>query len=137
MNRAASAYAKVGVESAVISADPHRLILMLFDGAKSAISTARLQMENNEIAEKGRNISKAIDIIANGLKASLNVEEGGDLAQNLLALYDYMCNRLLWANQKNDLAALDEVTMLLNEIREAWAEISPNKLAAQSSEAAA
>lgn len=131
MNRSASAYAKVGIESAVASADPHRLILMLFDGATVAISTARLHLERNEIAAKGQNISKAIDIINNGLLASLDKEAGGELAQNLAALYEYMCNRLLWANLKNDAAALDEVARLLGEIHGAWAEIAPGKLAAR------
>ena len=68
-------------------------------------------------------ITKAIDIILNGLRASLNLEEGGDLAQNLYALYDYMARRLLHANQNNDKAALDEVLSLLTEIHGAWVAI--------------
>lgn len=123
----AAAYAQVSLESAVRSADPHRLILLLFEGAATAMSMAKLHMENNQIAERGANISKAIDIIANGLRASLNIEAGGELAERLAALYDYIVQRLLWANMKTDPAALDECQTLLGEIHSAWAEIAPNK----------
>jgi len=123
----AATYAQVGLESAVRSADPHRLILLLFEGASTAMSMAKLHMQNNQITERGANISKAIDIIANGLRASLNIEEGGELAERLAALYDYIVQRLLWANMKTDVAALDECMSLLGEIHSAWAEIAPGK----------
>jgi flagellar protein FliS len=120
-----AAYASVGVETSVATADPHKLILLLFEGAKAAILSAKMNMELGNIAEKGRLISNAIDIITNGLKASLDFEKGGDLSIKLAALYDYMAQRLLWANMKNDAAALDEVMRLLGEIHSAWAEIAP------------
>lgn len=122
-----AAYAQVSVESSVRSADPHGLILLLFEGAASAMSLALLHMEQNRIAERGSNISKAIDIIANGLKSSLNTEEGGELAERLSALYEYIVQRLLWANMRSDPAALKECMALLEEIHSAWAEIAPNK----------
>ena len=122
------AYAQVSLESSVRSADPHGLILLLFEGAASAMSLALLHMEQNRIAERGSNISKAIDIIANGLKSSLNIEEGGELAERLSALYDYIVQRLLWANMRTDPAALKECMELLGEIHSAWAEISPSKV---------
>lgn len=125
MNNPAQSYAKVGIESAVSTADPHRLILMLFDGATVAISLARIHMENGQIADKGAAISKAIDLITNGLAASLDKEAGGELAERLAALYEYMAQRLLFANLKNSVAALDEVTDLLSGLRDAWAQI-PN-----------
>lgn len=121
----AAAYAQIGVDSLVQSADPHRLILMLFDGARVAISNARLHMERKEIPEKGAAISKAIDIINNGLLVSLDTENGGELAERLAALYEYICQRLLWANLKNNLAALDEANQLLGELQSAWAMIAP------------
>lgn len=122
------AYAQVSLESSVRSADPHRLILLLFEGAATAMSLALLHMEQNRIAERGSNISKAIDIIANGLKSSLNTEEGGELAERLSALYDYIVQRLLWANMRADPAALKECMALLEEIHSAWAEISPTNV---------
>ncbi|WP_300455297.1 flagellar export chaperone FliS [Accumulibacter sp.] len=123
---AISAYQKVGVDAAVEVADPHRLILLLFAGAEAAIGKARAAMQQQQIAAKGEGISKAIDIIANGLKVSLDLENGGEIAQRLDALYDYLVLRLLRANLDNDLHALEEVAGLLEEIHSAWREISPN-----------
>ena len=122
-NRAA-AYAKVSVETGVNTADPHKLILMLFDGALLAISSATVQMRGGETPEKGKSISKAIEIIDSGLKASLDFATGGELAARLGALYDYMCARLLFANLHNNEAALREVAGLLQEIKGAWEEIA-------------
>ena len=84
-------------------------------------------MIEGNISLKGSHISRAIDLISNGLKASLDMESGGELAERLAALYDYMAQRLLWANLKNETAPLDEVLNLLNELRGAWAEIAPSK----------
>ena len=126
---AISAYRKVGLDVAVEAADPHGLILLLFSGAQAAISSARLAMEQNRIAAKGESISKAIDIIGNGLRASLDLEKGGELAGRLEALYDYMVLRLLRANLKSDLKALDEVSELLETIHSAWREIAPEQQA--------
>lgn len=118
------AYARVGVETGVMAATPHQLILMLFEGAIMAVGTATHAMREGSIAEKGQAISKAIDIVANGLKVSLDFEAGAELATRLGALYDYICDRLLHANLKNDAAALDEAGHLLKELRDAWAEIA-------------
>ena len=122
----AAAYAQIGVDTMIQSADPHRLIVMLFEGARTAISMARLHMEHNEIPEKGAAISKAIDIINNGLLVSLDNENGGELAERLAALYEYISQRLLWANLKNNRAALDEANQLLGELQSAWAMIAPS-----------
>ena len=120
-----SAYAEAGIAAKVQAASPHQLILLLFDGAATAIGVARLHIEQNDVAQKGKHISQAIDIINNGLKVSLNTEAGGQLAEQLSALYDYMCRRLIAANIGNDAAALDEVARLLEEIHSAWREIGP------------
>lgn len=130
MRNPAESYAKVSIDANVEAADPHRLVLMLFDGAIVAIVSAQRHMTDGQIAEKGSNISKAINIITNGLKASLDIDSGGDLATRLAALYDYMSERLLWANMHNQQAPLEEVLSLLRGLRDAWAEISPQKQAA-------
>jgi flagellar protein FliS len=130
------AYAEVGVETGVAAADPHKLILMLFDGTLAAIAKARLAMSRGEIAAKGAAISKAIEIIDGGLKASLDVSAGGVLAERLAALYGYMLNRLLAANLRNDASLLDEITRLLNELRGAWAQIGDAAAPARAGEAA-
>lgn len=121
----AVAYQQISAETSVESADPHRLIMMLFEGAQTAILMARFHMEQNHVSDKGMAISKAIDIITNGLLASLDTKEGGELAERLAALYEYISHRLLWANLKNDIAALDEARSLLGELQSAWAVISP------------
>lgn len=123
----AAAYSQVSLESAVKGADPHGLILLLFEGAASAMSLALLHLRNGDHALRSSNISKAIDIVTNGLKAALDISAGGELAVRLSALYDYIVNRLLWANMKNDEGALEEAKTLLGEIHSAWAEINPNK----------
>jgi flagellar protein FliS len=105
---------------ALESANPHKLILMLFEGASEALIKAKLHIKHNEIAQKGEVLSKAIMIIDHGLKASLDMHAGGELAQHLLALYDYMTNRLLIANLKNDIEIIDEVNRLLGELYDAW-----------------
>jgi flagellar protein FliS len=103
---------------------------MLFDGAVVALRTASLQMASGNVPEKGKAISKAIEIIDNGLRASLNKEAGGQIAENLDSLYEYMSARLLTANIKNDSVILDEVQGLLVELRDAWNAIGAQPLAA-------
>lgn len=122
---AINAYKKVGVESNVIGADPHQLISMLFQGALLAVANAKSEILSKDIAAKGKSISKAIAIIGEGLHASLDKKVGGELAQNLSSLYDYMVMRLVDANLKNDITVLDEVTHLLTELTEAWDSIRP------------
>ena len=125
----ASAYKQVAVETSVTSSDPHTLILLLFDGAEAAIHLAKGRMLEKDIPAKGNALSQAIQIVSNGLRASLDIEAGGEMAERLAALYDYIAARLLWANLKNDVAALDECLNLLGEIHSAWAAIAPTKQA--------
>ena len=110
------AYAKVGMETGVVAASPHKLIVMLFDGALVALNTAL----NGMRGEKGKSISKAIMIIDSGLRAALDKKAGGEIAEGLDALYEYMSARLLTANMNNDPAILEEVQRLLTELRDAW-----------------
>ena len=119
MQNALNQYSKVGTESGVADADPHRLIQMLMEGALDKISVAKGFMQRGETAEKGRHISWAISLI-NGLSVSLDRDQGGEIAQNLSDLYEYMCNRLLEANINNNLAYLDEVADLMRQIKSGW-----------------
>ncbi len=116
----ANAYAKVGIETGVSAASPHKLIVMLFEGAMVAVTTALQHMKAGNIPGKGQSISKAIMIIDGGLRASLDKKEGGEIAMNLDALYEYMSNRLLVANLKNQPELLEEVYRLLKDLSEAW-----------------
>ena len=115
-----SAYAKVGMETGVVAASPHKLIVMLFDGALVALNAALTGMRSGNIGEKGKSISKAIMIIDSGLRAALDKKAGGEIAEGLDALYEYMSARLLTANINNDVAIIEEVQRLLTELRDAW-----------------
>lgn len=121
---ATNAYASVGLETSVSAAEPHRLILMLFEGALLAVAQARQAIETGNVAEKGRAISKAIQIIEEGLKTSLD-DRGGSLSAQLRDLYDYMSRRLLFASLRSNTEALNEVSALLGEIKDAWIAIAP------------
>lgn len=127
----ARAYASVGIETGVAAASPHKLVIMLFEGAMVAISSAMQHMQSGDIPAKGAAISKAIMIIDNGLRASLDKTTGGDIALNLDALYDYMSSRLIVANLKNQPQILDEIHQLLKGLKDAWESISSTNGSAQ------
>ncbi len=118
-----AAYQQVDLETAVQSADPHRLILMLFDGALLAIAQAEVAIEQRNIPKRAAAINKAIAIVIEGLRASLDMEVGGELADRLAALYEYIAERLMQANASNQTAPLKECASLLRTLREAWAEM--------------
>lgn len=119
LHSAVKQYNQVGVSSSVEAASPHRLIQMLMNGALEKIAIAKGHMERGDIAQKGGHISWAISII-DGLRASLDLEAGGEIALNLDDLYDYMTRRLARANVENNPVLLDEVTSLLRSIKSAW-----------------
>jgi flagellar protein FliS len=117
-----AAYRSTSAHAGVAAADPHRLVVMLMDGALDRIATARGLMSHGDVAEKAQMLQRAIAII-DELRNSLNFKAGGELAQNLDALYEYMCMRLVQANAANKPEWLDEVSRLLNEIRSAWLQL--------------
>jgi flagellar protein FliS len=119
-SRAVTAYSSLDVETGVAGASPQKLVLMLYDGALKAIFDAKVAMARSEIPLKGSAISKAIAIIDEGLRPALDMNAGGEIAANLMALYDYIGSRLLYANLKNDPHSLDESARLLSELRAAW-----------------
>jgi flagellar protein FliS len=127
--RAARTYSQIGVETGVADANPHGLILMLYDGAKQAIAEAGTHLAAGRVADKGRAMSRAIAIIDEGLKGCLD-PSSGEIAAQLSQLYDYMCRRLLLASLRNERAGLDEVSNLLDELRGAWAKIDPTAASA-------
>jgi len=112
-------YNRNAVRTGVDSASPHRLIQMLLEGALDKIAVAKGHMERAEIQPKGAQIGAAISILE-GLKASLDKDKGGEIAQNLEDLYIYMERRLFEAHAANDPGLLDEVSDLLKQIKEAW-----------------
>lgn len=123
VRNALNQYNQHAVQTGIESADPHRLIQMLMEGALGKIAAAKGFMNRKDIVQKGRYIADAISILE-GLKAGLDKEQGGEIAQNLEDLYIYMERRLIEANRANNTALLDEVSDLLKQIKEAWDAIS-------------
>ena len=124
-NAHAGAYRKIGVETGVGAASPHQLVTMLFDGFNDAVAQARSALLQGRIEAKCAAITQAVRIVDEGLKAPLDVQAGGELSENLMALYGYVTLRLTQANLNNDAAALDECVRLLEPVRSAWLAIGP------------
>ena len=126
MSFAMKQYARVGTQASIQDASPHRLIQMLFRGALDRMAGARGAMENEDVVRKGELIGKAISIVG-GLRDAV-IEDGGALAQNLDALYEYIANRLVVANLQNDMDVLQECMDLLTPIASAWDDIAPERV---------
>ena len=116
---AVNQYRSIELQTRIETASAHELTHLLMQGARSHISTAQGYIERKQITEKGEHIGKAISIIE-GLRTSLDHEQGGEIAVNLDRLYDYIQQILLKANLDNDILLLLEANKLLAEIHEAW-----------------
>ena len=121
--RAAAAYRRIAAVTSVDAASPHDLVGLLFDALLRNINTAQGALERHDVAAKGESIGKAVRILEEGLKAGLNLAEGGEIAANLHGLYSYSVVRLTHANLHNDVAALDEVRQLIEPIAQSWKSI--------------
>jgi len=122
---ALKSYDQVRAHVQTEGASSHRLIQVLMEGAMEKIRVAKGLIERKEIPEKVRQINWALSII-DGLRGSLDMEKGGEIANNLEALYDYMQRRLVVANVENDPTILDEVAGLMLEIKSAWDAVPEN-----------
>ena len=122
-SRAAAAYKRVAADTGVQGADPHQLVSLLFDALLQSLQRARGALETGDLAAKGMAIGKAVRLLEEGLKAGLNMEQGGELAQNLRGMYDYSILRLTHANLRNDAAALAEVSSLIEPVADSWQRI--------------
>jgi flagellar protein FliS len=117
-----ASYGEVSVQAGTAYADSVQLIQMLFDGLIDSLSAAEGQIERKEVQAKGESLSRATRIVL-GLQGSLDLEKGGEIASNLADLYDYCTRRLMHANLKNDVDAVQEVKRLISEIRDAWSQV--------------
>ena len=122
-----NAYREVSVHTGALSASPHQLVLMLFDGFLESVTQARGAMAANQIELKCQSIIRAVRIIDDGLRANLNLQQGGNLAKDLDALYGYIMMRLTYANIHNNIAVLEECTRLIEPIRNAWIAIGSSQ----------
>lgn len=125
-SHAANAYSRVSVQTSVDGADPHQLVVLLFDALEQALRAAKVSMLAKDIPAKCHQIGRAIRIVEEGLKAPLDLDKGGSVAANLDALYEYCVNRLVFANAHNDVALLDEVSSLLQPVIDGWKKIDGN-----------
>jgi len=117
-------YRKTGLQAKVSEADPHQLIALLLDGACQRIALASACLGRGDIARKGAAISGACAIIAH-LNQSLDHAAGGEIAERLSALYDFLLRHLTQANAMNDAGALEESLEILGGIQSAWNAIAP------------
>ncbi|EJE48989.1 flagellar biosynthetic protein FliS [Acidovorax sp. CF316] len=124
--RAANAYQRINVETSMHTIDQHQLVSLLYEGALGSIATARGAMARGDIVGKCNAVSKAVRIIEEGLSTALDTVDGGELAQNLGALYDYCVRRLILANARNDDAMMQEVMRLIEPVALGWNEIKKN-----------
>jgi flagellar protein FliS len=121
----AGAYQQIRSQGGVESADPHGLITLLMDGALERLVKARAHMLRGEVAAKGEAITRCIEILG-GLRGSLDAKADPVLVGRLDSLYDYMSRRLLQANLRDDASLIDEVSNLLQPIRDSWVQIAPS-----------
>lgn len=118
MNHAKNAY----LEAEILSAEPTRLIQILFDQAVRATMGARDCLRSKDILNRGRHINQAFAILAE-LQNSLDFERGGEIAKNYSRLYDYCQKQLLAAHQQASDTILVEVESLLRDMADAWSSV--------------
>lgn len=112
-------YQKEALKTRVAGADRYEIIQMLMAGAVEKMVFAKVSIEKKQLEAKAEHISKASAILE-ALRGCLDFEVGGEVTENLYALYSYMIDRLLDASLKNDPEIIDEVMNLLKEIKSAW-----------------
>lgn len=121
--KAASAYHKVGLQTRAPQHDQHQLVALMYEAVLENLAKARGAIEQGDMPAKLTHIDKAVRIVQEGLHTSLDMDNGGELAANLAALYEYCVLRMTQANAANDAAALSEVANLIRPLAEAWSQI--------------
>ena len=122
-SRSAFAYKRVNVETSVERANPQDLVYLLFDALQQSLLTAIGAVRRKDTATKCQAIGRAVRILEEGLKGALNYKDGGEVAENLGALYDYCLKQLTQANIHNDETKLLEVSSLIQPVADAWREL--------------
>jgi len=112
-------YQSVDLRATVETASPHKMVSMLFSGALSELAKAKGCCERGDIEGRSAAVNKASDIIV-GLKGCLDLEQGGEVAQNLNELYDYSIRQLYLANKENNSDVVQEVINLISEVSDGW-----------------
>ena len=112
-------YKTVDLRSAVASASPHQLIAMLYDGALTALANAKGCIARKDIESRAKQLNKANSIVM-GLQDFLDVEKGGEIAENLSALYNYIIRGIIQANREQSEEKIQELINLLLELKQGW-----------------
>ena len=123
-NAFTQAYRSVGVETGVGAATPHQLVAMLYDGLLDSLARARGALRAGRVDVKAAELTRAVRIVDEGLKAALS-PAGGALSQQLGELYAYVSLRLTQANLRNDAKLLEECRALIEPLQSAWVSIGP------------
>ena len=111
-------YRQVSVNN-VQDMTPYEQVNLIFVNIIGKLAAAKGSIERKEIENKGNNISVCISLIG-ALQDALNMDDGGEISDNLLALYAYCQRRLVEGNLKNDIGALTEVSDIIKTIKEGW-----------------
>ncbi|MFN4003847.1 MAG: flagellar export chaperone FliS [Hylemonella sp.] len=135
--RPADAYRRIGVETSMHTIDQHQIVSLLYDGLLQSLAAARGALARGDVPAKCNAIARAVRILEEGLSTGLDRVEGGELAENLAALYDYCTRRLILANAHNDDALLQEVQRLIEPVAQSWKAIRPGAAAAKAEAAVA
>ena len=118
-------YGQIKNDTQTSYASPHQLMLMLFDGAIEAMSMTIGAIQQNNFELRSKQSTRSISVI-NGMRECLDIETGGDLANNLYSLYSYMAKELFKASFKNDADTVQNIQTMLKDIRESWEKIPLN-----------
>ena len=110
-------------DSSVLTAPPERLVVMLYDGAHRFLFQAAHAMRSGDIQQTNNRLQRAEAIISE-LRATLNHEQGGDVAGRLEAIYDFCQRHLIEARIKRDAERVEQVMKLLGELRDAWEQVA-------------
>lgn len=121
--RSANTYRNLAVETSVSQANPHQLVSLLFEALLQSLGSAKGAILNGDIPVKGRAINRSVRILEEGLKAGLDLKQGGELAANLYSLYQYCIFRVTDANLHNDAVMIEEVLNLIRPVADGWTQI--------------
>ncbi|MFC3025601.1 flagellar export chaperone FliS [Vibrio zhugei] len=122
MRGSLQAYKKVSVDSQLSAASPHKVVQMLMAGAIERLIQGKAAMQQHNIAVKGERLGKALDIIIS-LRGCLSMDDGGEIAQNLDQLYEFLITQITTSNQLNQPELLDDAIEIIREIKSAWDQI--------------
>ncbi len=119
-----SAYTKVEIETSVNSASPHKLVIMLYEAVIKEMDQMKLAIVRKDYDAKSKHVDKALRIISDGLRSSLDMTKGGEIAEQLFDLYTFLNREILNASVANSTEKVDICKEILVQLRDAWLDLS-------------